>query len=134
MNDITKCSISVIISTKDEERNIADCIKSVNWCGAIIMYNSISTDRTTIIAERFGAKIIKKTYDSFSSHKNWALCHIPFRYKWVFFIDADERVSPQLKKEISLAIKNDRISGYYIPRMNIFMGKWIRHGDWFPDY
>ena len=134
INDLTKCPVSVIIPTKNEERNIASCIKSIDWCREIIVYDSQSSDHTLAIAAKLGAKIVQKSFDNFSGHKNWALDNVPLQYDWVLLIDADERISLELKNEIFMAIKNERISGYYVPRMNIFMGKWIRHGGWYPDY
>ena len=126
--------ISVIIPTKDEERNIADCIKSVSWCGEIIVYDSISSDHTIEIAQRLGANIVQRSFDNFATHKNWALDNIPFKHEWILLIDADERVTSELRKEINIAREKNNFEVYYIPRKNLFRGKWIRHGGWFPDY
>lgn len=130
----TKSPISVLIPTKDEERNIAECIKSVSWAGEVFVYDSLSLDRTVEIAESLGANVVQQSFDNFSDHKNWALDNLPFKFDWVLILDADEHITTDLQKEIKHAIKPDDISGYYIPRKNLFMGKWIRHGGWFPDY
>lgn len=126
--------VSVLIPTKDEERNIPDCIKSVSWVGEIFVYDSMSSDRTVEIAERSGANVMQRSFDNFADHKNWALDNLPFKFDWVLILDADEHVTPELREEIDHAIRADSIAGYYIPRKNLFMGKWIRHGGWFPDY
>ena len=130
----TNIFVSVLIPTKDEERNIADCIKSVLWAGEIFVYDSMSSDRTVEIAESFGVNVVRRSFDNFADHKNWALDNIPFKFNWVLILDADERITPELRGELMRAIEADNIAGYYIPRKNLFLGKWIRHGGWFPDY
>lgn len=130
----TENPISVLIPTKDEERNIADCIRSVSWAGEVFAYDSMSSDRTVEIAESLNANVVQRSFDNFADHKNWALDNLPFKFDWILILDADERVTPELREEIIHAIKADNIAGYYIPRKNLFMGKWIRHGGWFPDY
>lgn len=127
-------SVSVLIPTRDEERNIADCIKSVSWAVEIYVYDSMSSDHTVEIAESLGANVVRRSFDNFADHKNWALDNLPFKFNWVLILDADERITPELQGELMRAIEADNIASYYIPRKNIFMGKWIRHGGWFPDY
>ena len=126
--------ISVLIPTKDEERNISECIKSVLWAGEVFVYDSMSSDQTVEIAEGMGAAVVQRPFDNFADHKNWALDNLPFKYDWILILDADERVTPELREEIKAAIKTGDAAGYYIPRKNVFMGSWIRHGGWFPDY
>jgi len=134
MDGSIKNSISVLILTKDEERNIAQCIKSVSWCGELFVLDSFSSDHTVEIAESMSAKVIQRTFDNFADHKNWALDNLSFKFEWLLLLDADERVTPELRDEIVRAINSDNIAGYYIPRKNMFMSKWIRHGGWYPDY
>lgn len=130
----TKTPISVLIPTKDEERNIVECIKSVLWAGEIFVYDSMSSDQTVEIAENLSAKVVQRQFDNFANHKNWALDNLPFKFDWILILDADERITPKLHEEICSVITVSNYTGYYIPRKNLFMGKWIRHGGWFPDY
>lgn len=89
--------VSVIIYTKNEEQDLPDCLASVNWCDDVHVFDSFSNDNTITIAKEFGAKITQRVFDSESIHKNWGLINIKFKYIWVFHLDADERVSDQLK-------------------------------------
>lgn len=127
--------VSVIIPTRNEERNIAACMAGVAWADEIVVFNSLSTDATTTIAEGKGARIVRREFNSFARHKNWALDHIDLRNDWVLIVDADERVTPELAAEIRAAVaKPDVAVGFYIPRMTYFCGRWIRHGGIYPDY
>jgi len=126
--------ISVLIPTKDEERNITECIKSISWAGEIFVFDSMSSDRTVEIAHNLGAEVVQRRFDNFANHKNWALDNLPFKFDWILILDADERITPKLHEEICNVINISNYIGYYIPRKNLFMGKWMRHGGWFPDY
>ncbi|MBX3329766.1 MAG: glycosyltransferase family 2 protein [Nitrospira sp.] len=122
-------SVSILILTLNEESNIADCINSVKWSDDIVVLDSFSSDRTVKIAEEMGARIVQRRFDNWSAHQNWALEHIPFEHPWVFYLDADERMTEDLKEEL-LAIAEDakRIRvAYYCGRRNMFMGRWIKH-------
>ncbi len=122
--------ISVVILTKDEEKNIKDCIKSVEWCDEIIVIDDISTDKTVSIAEKMGAKVYKKDLDSnFSAQRNMGLSKA--KGDWVFFVDADERVSSALWYEIMGRTTNqlDNIKGFYIKRLDNMWGRNLTHGD-----
>jgi glycosyltransferase involved in cell wall biosynthesis len=134
MDESRKNSVSILIPTKNEERNIAECIKSVLWSGEIFVYDSISSDRTVEIAKNLGTHVVQRSFNNFSDHKNWAIENLPFKFDWILILDADERITPDLQGEICSAINDSNYIGYYIPRKNLFMGKWIRHGGWFPDY
>jgi len=126
--------LSVVIITYNEEENIRDCLESVNWSDEIVVVDSFSTDRTVEIAREFTPNIFQNRWTNFSQQKNLALEKAS--NEWVLNVDADERVTPELKKEI-LGILNSgslTINGYYIPRRNHYLGKWIRHCGWYPDY
>lgn len=88
--------ISVLILTKNEEQDLPGCLASVAWSGDIWVLDSKSTDRTRAIAEASGARVVERDFDNWATHQNWALQTIPFRFPWVFYLDADERVSPEL--------------------------------------
>ena len=126
--------LSVIIITYNEEENIKRCLESVKWSDEIVIVDSFSNDKTVEIAREYTSKVFQKKWTNFSQQKNLALGKASS--EWVLNIDADERVTPELKKEI-LAILNSQFQsfdGYYIPRRNHYLGKWIRHCGWYPDY
>ena len=124
--------ISAVIITLDEERNIADAIASVEWADEIVVVDSGSSDRTRDIAESHGAKVIVNEWPGFSEQKQFAVDAAA--NDWIFSLDADERVSDQLRNEI-LAIRDSEpdADGYRIPRLSIYLGREIRHGGWYPD-
>jgi glycosyltransferase involved in cell wall biosynthesis len=92
--------ISVLILTKNEQQDLPDCLASVNWCDDVHVYDSFSTDNTLSIAKQFGANITQRIFDNWSAHQNWGLHNIKFKYNWVLYIDADERVSNKLKDNL----------------------------------
>lgn len=135
MQGLTKVPVSVLICTKNEERNLEQCLKSVAWADDIVVLDSLSTDRTVSLARGLGARVVEREFDNFSAHKNWALDHIDFRHDWILILDADERVTEALAREIAGVMQGTQEpAGYYISRQNFFAGKWIRHGGWFPDW
>jgi glycosyltransferase involved in cell wall biosynthesis len=130
-----KAPVSVLICTKNEERNLKSCLESVAWAADLFVLDSFSDDDTVNIAGQAGARVVQREFDNFSAHKNWALDQIDFGYDWVLIVDADERVSPALAWEIAGAVmRPGETCGYYLARKNYFCGKWIRHGGWYPDY
>lgn len=135
MNEAERVPLSVLIPTRNEERNLPACIASVAWAGEIVVYDSLSEDRTVEIAREAGAKVVRRAFTSFAAHKNWALENIDFRYPWVLLLDADERVTGPLAEEIRAAVAvTDGPAGYYIARKTVFCGRWMRHGGVYPDY
>lgn len=127
--------VSVLVPTKNEQENLADCLKSLTWADEIIVFDSFSSDKTCEIALQMGAQVIQRQFDNFAAHKNWALDNIAFKNSWVLIVDADERISPALADEISEVLKEDpAINGFYVARKNYFAGKWIRHGGWYPNW
>ncbi len=135
-----KTPLSVLIPTRNEERNLAACLKSVDWADEIIVFDSHSTDGTLDLARAAGATIVQRDFDNFAAHKNWALDTIDFRHGWVLLLDADERITEPLAAEIKDVIKAavgqaaSPVVGYYIARKTLFCGSWIRHGGVYPDY
>ena len=125
--------LSVIIIAKNEAANIRACIESVSWADEIIVVDSGSTDDTVGIARGMGAKVYEHAdWPGFGPQKNRALNYATG--DWIFSIDADERVTPELRREIEQAICKTGIEGYYCPRMSQFCGKYIHHCGWYPDY
>jgi glycosyltransferase involved in cell wall biosynthesis len=135
MAEIARPPVSVLICTKNEERNLPGCLESVAWAGDVVVFDSFSDDDTVKIAGQLGARVVQRQFDNFSAHKNWALDHVDFAHEWVLIVDADERVSQALAQEITAAVaRPGEICGYYLARQNYFGGTWIRHGGWYPDY
>jgi glycosyltransferase involved in cell wall biosynthesis len=123
--------ISVIIITKNEEKNIERCLKSVQWADEIIVIDADSTDRTVKIAKSLNAKVIVKQWEGFAKQKEFAL-HIAAN-EWIFSLDADEEVTNELKDEILRTIVLPHVlNGYEVPRKSFFLDRWIKNGGWYP--
>ena len=124
--------ISAIIPTYNEEIHIEKAIKSVSFADEIIVIDSYSTDRTVELAKKHDVKLIQRVFDDFSSQKNYAIQQA--KHDWVYILDADERVTPSLAKEILLTVKSPRdFVGFYIYRTFYFFNKKIRFGGWQRD-
>jgi glycosyltransferase involved in cell wall biosynthesis len=123
--------ISVIIITKNEELNIEDCLKSVLWADEIIIVDSESEDQTTEIARKYTTKIFSRKWEGYSKQKKYALSLAG--NEWVLSLDADERLSGELQREIQSGPDGD-FDGYSISRKNIFLGKHIKGCGWDNDY
>ncbi|QQE10225.1 glycosyltransferase family 2 protein [Planctomycetota bacterium] len=123
-----KSNISVIVPVKNEEKNLPDCLESLNWVDEIFVVDSNSQDRTCEIAEDMGAKVVQFDYDGgWPKKKNWAIRNLPFTHDWILIVDADERISPELKENILQAIESDKFEGYYIRWKFVFLGRWMKH-------
>ena len=127
--------ISVVVSAYNEEKNIKECIKSVEeFADEIIVVDNSSEDRTSEIAKKLGAKVFTQANNpkKIDLQKNFG--YDKATQEWILSLDADERVSQRLAQEIIKAVQTEEVSGYYIPRKNIIFGKWIKHSLWWPDY
>jgi glycosyltransferase involved in cell wall biosynthesis len=134
---MTKAPISVIVLTYNEKPNIRFCLESVkDLTDDIFIVDSYSTDRTLEIAKNFTDKIYQNAWVDWAHQRNWALDNLPLAHEWVFFLDADERLTPELCQEIqaTLAQPNDNFNGYYIKRNFYFLGKWLKHSGYQRDY
>ena len=135
MNLDSKKNITVLIGTKNEEKNIAECLRSCENFDQIIVIDSQSVDRTEEIALAAGAEVVQYNYDgAWPKKRNWSLRNLPIRNEWVLILDADERVGPELFDEISrvvVAAKESTV-GFYMRWRFIFLGRWMkrcwRHG------
>lgn len=125
-------NLSVVIITKNEERNIAECLKSVSFAAEIIVLDTGSTDRTVEIAREHGARVEQALWEGFGLAKERALKYAT--REWALSLDADERISAELAQEIRQATEQSAIDGFEIPRLTNFVGRWIRHSGWYPDY
>ena len=127
--------ISVLIPTFNEASNILDCLRSVAWADEIVVVDSCSADDTRSIASRFGARIVDFTWNGrWPKKKNWALENITWRNEWLLILDADERITPALAREMQAATADSPLDGYFINRRFLFMGRWIRHCGYYPSW
>jgi glycosyltransferase involved in cell wall biosynthesis len=127
--------LSVIILTYNEELNISQALNSVkDWAEEIIVLDSGSTDGTIKLAENLGAKIFHRTFDNYANQRNYALRELPIQNEWILFLDADEYLTEELKKEISETLKSTDCNGFYLKRRFYFLGKWIKHGGYYPTW
>jgi glycosyltransferase involved in cell wall biosynthesis len=125
-------TISVAIVAMDEEANIGRTLASVRWADEIVLVDSGSKDRTCEIAREHGAHVTVEPWRGYVAQKQYAieLC----TKDWVLLLDADEEVSPGLAEEVRAAIASPNApSGYKLPRKNLFLGRWMRHGGFYPD-
>ncbi|MBI5847781.1 MAG: glycosyltransferase family 2 protein [Nitrospirae bacterium] len=127
-----KTPLSVAIITKNEERNLPDCLRSVSFADEIIVVDSGSTDKTVAIARDFGCRVFVEDWKGDGPQKNSAIDKC--RHEWVLIVDADERIPEETKAEIKRLLDNDQgADAYSFPRKNYFHGRWIRHCGWWPD-
>lgn len=127
--------IAALIITKNEEHNIGDCLASVEWMDERIVVDAGSTDRTVEIAKGMGARVFTRAWPGYGAQRNFSLEQATT--DWVFVIDADERVTPELREEIGEVFRQGPpadVAAYEVPRRNYFYGKWIRFGGIYPDY
>lgn len=130
--------ISVVISAYNEEKKIKDCLESVKWADEVIVVDGMSADSTAAIAKKHGAKVYTRENNlMLNVNKNFGFGKAT--NDWILSLDADERITPELKEEInSLSAEaralDGQVSGYWIPRKNIIFGKWIEHTGWYPDH
>jgi len=124
--------ITAIIPTLNEEIHISNAIKSVSFADEIIVIDSYSSDKTIAIAEKFNVKIIKRTFDDFSSQKNFAISQA--KHSWIYILDADERVTLEVELEILKAVKNPKdFVGFYVKRRFYFFCKPVNFGGFQRD-
>lgn len=121
-------SVSILILTLNEEQDLPGCLESVRFCDDVVLFDSFSKDRTVEIAEQAGARVIQRKFDNWSAHQNWAMDNIDFKHPWVFYLDADERMTPELWEEIQKVASdpNEKRVAFYAGRKNYFMDRWCR--------
>lgn len=128
-------SISIFIQTLDEEDNLPICLKSVAFSDDIVVLDSFSSDRTEEIARAAGARFFQRKYDGRAANQNWAVQNIPFKHPWVYYSDADEVVTPELREEMLQTVAgNPREVVFRLRFKNMFMGKWIRRSSLYPTW
>jgi len=124
--------ISVYIIAYNEAEKIRDCINSVLWADEIILADSYSTDGTTEIAKELGVTVIQIPFDGFGQLRNDVISHCSG--DWIFSLDSDERCTSEVRDEILSIIENTDYDLFRVPRKSFFMGKWIKHSGWYPNF
>src|SRR5215217_1686328 len=128
-------TLSALVITKNEERNIASCLDSLQWVDQLFIVDAESTDQTVDIARRYTNQVFVRAWPGFGRQKNFGMDQS--QSEWILIVDADEQVTVPLRQEISRLIQSrpaSDIAGYEIPRRNYFYGRWIQGGGIYPDY
>lgn len=127
--------ISVVVLTRDEEINLPSCLESLRWCTDVVVLDSFSRDRTEEIARAAGATFVQHAFQGFGSQRNWALESLPLR-EWVLFLDADERVPPELVASFERALTDlpERVAAFRMRRRFHMWGRWLRHSSLYPTW
>jgi len=128
--------VSVLILTLNEEVDIEGCLASVAWSDEVVVFDSISTDRTREIAELMGARVVTRAFDNYAAQRNAALKDVAYKNPWVLMVDADERVPADLREEVLLAAESlpDDVSMCLIRRRDYWDGKWIGRSSGYPTW
>ena len=128
--------LSVLILTLNEEINLPACLESVKWSDDVVVFDSFSTDRTVEIAEAAGARVVQRKFDNYSNQRNASLKDVTFRHPWVFVLDADERIPPELHDELvrTAAEAPPEMTLYRLRRKDLFMGRWLRRSSGYPTW
>ena len=124
--------LTAIILTKNEARNIVPCIESLLWADEVVAFDCYSEDGTTDLARSAGARVIQHPFHNFAHQRNAALDAV--ESDWIFFVDADERATPELAREIRQVIERKDTNGWWVPRHNYIFGRLTRGAGYFPDY
>jgi glycosyltransferase involved in cell wall biosynthesis len=128
--------VSIVILTKDEEVNIARCLDCLSWSDDVVVYDSFSSDKTLEIAAKYpNVRIVQRKFDNWSSHQNWGVENIQFKNPWVLYVDADERVPPELAEEVMRACDPARPeAAFCLRRKDMFSGRWLKHAQLYPTW
>jgi glycosyltransferase involved in cell wall biosynthesis len=123
--------LTVVVLTQDEQVNIARCLASVAWAGQAVVVDSGSADQTVTLARELGADVVEQPWLGFSGQREFALRLPEVRNDWVYFVDADEFVSPQLAAEIAARLRDTECAAFTHRLRLVFLGTWIRHCGWY---
>ena len=129
-----KSMVSACVMTFNNDDQIEDCLKNITWADETIVVDSFSTDKTVDICRKYTDRVYQRKWPGFKDQSNYTMSLA--RYEWILFMDADERITPELYNEIQIHLKNNSANwcGFYFPRRIFYLGKWINHGDWYPAY
>ena len=132
--------VAAVVLTHNEERNLPACLASLaGWVREIFVVDSGSTDRTLAIAREAGATVLQHAFEHYGAQRNWAMDTLPIASPWTLHVDADERITPELRASITAALAGsvpglDGVDGFLVSRRTMFMGRWIRHGGHYPAW
>lgn len=131
-----KVRLTVLVAVKNEELNLGPCLESVSWAEQVLVLDSRSADRTPEVAARLGAELVQFDYSGgWPKKRNWALDNVPIRNDWVLILDADERVPPELRRELERIVSSeDPHDGYWVRLRVYFLGRWIKHASLYPSW
>jgi glycosyltransferase involved in cell wall biosynthesis len=133
--DTSRGRVEILIPTLNEAAVIRDTVQNALAVGPVFVLDSCSTDGTQAIARAAGATVVEQPFLGYARQKNWGLDNLPFKGEWVFILDADERITPQLRAEILAMIdRPDAADGFFVNRVVLFMGRAIRHGGLYPSW
>ena len=126
-------TLAVITLTKNEEANIGSCLESVRWADTLVVVDSGSTDRTREIAREYTEHVLNIAWEGYGAARNRGIAETTA--DWILWLDADERVTPELGQEIReiVATNDPGVDGYAMARRAYFLGRWIRHAGWYPS-
>ena len=131
--DLQRPLLAAVVLARDEEANIAECLRSLAWADKLcVLVDARTQDRTAGIAGKAGADVRFNTFQHFADQRNVALQ--VFVADWILFVDADERGTAELGAEVRRVIQQGAAVGWWVPRRNFIWGRWIRHAGWYPDY
>ncbi len=129
------CPISILIPARNERANLRACLESCRFAAEVVVIDSGSSDGTPDIARECGATVVDFKWDGrFPKKKNWALAHVPWRHEWVFILDADERITPELADELRRTVAAPACDGYYVNRRFWFIDGWLKHCGYYPSW
>lgn len=131
---MTDVQITTIIPTKDEAVHIERCVLSARPLGRVVVIDAESADTTVAIARRTGAEVFVHPWEGYAEQKNWALANTNIDTEWVFLLDADEFLTASTRSAIQQAVRSPAVSGYWLPRRYVFLGRELRFSWWYPDY
>lgn len=124
--------LTAVILTLNEANHIQDCIESLRWADRVLVYDSYSEDDTAVLAQAAGAELVQSKFENYAQQRNKVLNSL--QTDWVFFVDADERGTPELGAEIRRVVAEQPEHGWYVPRHNYIFGKLTQGAGWFPDH
>jgi glycosyltransferase involved in cell wall biosynthesis len=129
-------SVSILILTLNEETNLAECIDSCAWSDDIVVFDSLSQDRSREIALAKGARVVERAFDNYAAQRNAALTTVQYKHPWVLMVDADERVPEDLAAEISaeVAAADRSVAMFRIRRKDFFLGRWLKRSSGYPTW
>lgn len=135
---VKRLPLTVIVLTLNEQANLEACLASiVNWVDAVFVLDSGSRDGTVAIAERYGANVFEHPFETHARQWAWALEHLPIRHEWILGLDADQHITAELREELTALFTSGDltgIDGFFINRRQVWRGRWIKHGTYYPKY